>query len=76
LKYAASILPTSLLVGGFPVFPELSNSGSPPAQPGVYSGEIKAIRISLFELLGIFSIFEQSISDELVKSQKLPFLGL
>jgi hypothetical protein len=29
---------------GFPVFPELSNSGSPPAQPGDYSGEFKNFR--------------------------------
>jgi 3-isopropylmalate dehydratase small subunit len=26
--------------GGFLIFPELSNSGSPPAEPGVYPGEI------------------------------------
>jgi hypothetical protein len=30
-------------VGGFLIFPELSNPGSPPAQPGVYLEEIKTI---------------------------------
>jgi hypothetical protein len=28
-------------VGGFLIFPELSNSGSPPAEPGVYLKEIR-----------------------------------
>jgi len=27
-------------LGGFSIFPELSNSGSPPAKPGVYLREI------------------------------------
>jgi hypothetical protein len=31
-------------VGGFLILPELSNSGSPPAEPGVYLKEIITIK--------------------------------
>ncbi|MFZ2419409.1 MAG: MarR family transcriptional regulator, partial [Smithellaceae bacterium] len=46
-------------VGGFPVFPELSNSGSPPAQPGVYSGEITSFGLTHGQFFMLVAIMEE-----------------
>ena len=58
-------------MGSFPVFPELSNSGSPPAQPGVYSGEINNVNKTNYTLEALQKAADKCFAHEWLEHAEL-----
>jgi hypothetical protein len=50
--------------GGFRILPQMSNSGSPPAKPGVYPGEIKMAVNHYYLFIKVFVSFDTTINPD------------